>query len=49
MDGYLNNPGFPISANDQIAYNKLIAKLAHNRGKKILRNFFLHLEKIQKN
>ncbi|MFK0047071.1 endo alpha-1,4 polygalactosaminidase [Streptomyces sp. NPDC090741] len=32
MDGYRNTSGFPITAGDQLAYNRLIAKLAHDRG-----------------
>lgn len=32
VDGYTNNPGFPITAADQLAYNRLIANEAHIRG-----------------
>ncbi|WP_416967077.1 endo alpha-1,4 polygalactosaminidase [Streptomyces sp. 4F14] len=32
MDGYLNDTGFPLKAEDQLAYNRLIAGLAHDRG-----------------
>jgi hypothetical protein len=32
VDGYTNNPGFNFSANDQLAYNQLLATEAHNRG-----------------
>jgi len=32
MDGYLNKSGLPISAQDQLNYNRFIAKEAHNRG-----------------
>ncbi|MGW7101452.1 endo alpha-1,4 polygalactosaminidase [Streptomyces sp. NPDC054838] len=32
MDGYANSSGFPLTAADQLAYNRLIAKLAHDRG-----------------
>ncbi|MEU8943046.1 endo alpha-1,4 polygalactosaminidase [Streptomyces goshikiensis] len=32
MDGYLNTSGFPLTAADQLKYNRLIAKLAHDRG-----------------
>lgn len=32
VDGYTNNPGFPITAADQLAYNRLIANEAHLRG-----------------
>ncbi|MER5935576.1 endo alpha-1,4 polygalactosaminidase [Streptomyces sp. NPDC002054] len=32
MDGYRNTTGFPLTAADQLRYNRLIAKLAHDRG-----------------
>ncbi len=32
MDGYDNNTGFDLSANDQLAYNKFIANEARKRG-----------------
>ncbi|MEU9303563.1 endo alpha-1,4 polygalactosaminidase [Streptomyces sp. NPDC048269] len=32
MDGYENTSGFPLTAEDQLRYNRLIAKLAHDRG-----------------
>ncbi|MGW7295531.1 endo alpha-1,4 polygalactosaminidase [Streptomyces xiamenensis] len=32
MDGYINNPGFPLTKQDQIAYNLMISELAHERG-----------------
>ncbi|MEU3061058.1 endo alpha-1,4 polygalactosaminidase [Streptomyces subrutilus] len=32
MDGYRNATGFPLTAADQLAYNRLIARLAHDRG-----------------
>jgi hypothetical protein len=32
MDGYTNNTGFSLSANDQLAYNKFIANEARKRG-----------------
>ncbi|MGW7316411.1 endo alpha-1,4 polygalactosaminidase [Streptomyces sp. NPDC054854] len=32
MDGYDNPSGFPLTADDQLAYNRLIARLAHDRG-----------------
>ncbi|MFB7182621.1 endo alpha-1,4 polygalactosaminidase [Streptomyces sp. NPDC056257] len=32
MDGYRNTTGFPLTADDQLRYNRLIAKLAHDRG-----------------
>ncbi|MFI6643894.1 endo alpha-1,4 polygalactosaminidase [Streptomyces sp. NPDC050504] len=32
MDGYLNATGFPLTAADQLRYNRLIARLVHARG-----------------
>ncbi|MGW2619383.1 endo alpha-1,4 polygalactosaminidase [Streptomyces sp. NPDC001500] len=32
MDGYRNTTGFPIEAADQLRYNRLVARLAHQRG-----------------
>jgi len=32
MDGYANDTGFPISAADQLAFNRYVARLAHDRG-----------------
>ncbi|MFF1548804.1 endo alpha-1,4 polygalactosaminidase, partial [Streptomyces sp. NPDC058291] len=32
MDGYRNSTGFPIGAADQLRYNRLVARLAHERG-----------------
>ncbi|MFD7626208.1 endo alpha-1,4 polygalactosaminidase [Streptomyces sp. NPDC059851] len=32
MDGYTNDSGFPLTAEDQLLYNRLIARLAHERG-----------------
>lgn len=32
VDGYLNETGFPLDADDQLAYNRAVAKLAHERG-----------------
>ncbi|MFG2333733.1 endo alpha-1,4 polygalactosaminidase [Streptomyces sp. NPDC048604] len=32
MDGYANRTGFPLTAADQLRYNRLIARLAHERG-----------------
>jgi hypothetical protein len=32
MDGYTNNTGFSLSANDQLAYNKFIANESRKRG-----------------
>ncbi|MCC9704717.1 endo alpha-1,4 polygalactosaminidase [Streptomyces sp. MNU76] len=32
MDGYRNDTGFPLTAADQLRYNRLVARLAHERG-----------------
>lgn len=32
MDGYNNRTGFPLTAADQLRYNRLLASLAHERG-----------------
>ncbi len=32
MDGYTNNSGFALSADDQLVFNRLIANEAHNRN-----------------
>jgi hypothetical protein len=32
VDGYANDTGFPLTAADQIAYNRYLARLAHQRG-----------------
>ncbi|MGW3099715.1 endo alpha-1,4 polygalactosaminidase [Streptomyces sp. NPDC001102] len=32
MDGYRNKTGFRLTAADQLRYNRLLAKLAHDRG-----------------
>ncbi|MFF0202605.1 endo alpha-1,4 polygalactosaminidase [Streptomyces sp. NPDC005017] len=32
MDGYANDTGFPLTAADQLRYNRLIARLAQDRG-----------------
>ncbi|MFG2130470.1 endo alpha-1,4 polygalactosaminidase [Streptomyces sp. NPDC048751] len=32
MDGYDNTTGFPLEAADQLRYNRLVARLAHERG-----------------
>lgn len=32
MDAYRNKSGFPLTAEDQLKYNRLIARLAHDRG-----------------
>ena len=35
LDGYENKTGFPLSGNDQLAFNRYLAQAAHGRGLKI--------------
>ncbi len=32
VDGYTNDTGFPLTANDQLAFNRFLAREAHQRG-----------------
>ncbi|MFG3281605.1 endo alpha-1,4 polygalactosaminidase [Streptomyces sp. NPDC048111] len=32
MDGYANKTGFPLTSADQLAYNRMLAQIAHARG-----------------
>ncbi|POX40161.1 endo alpha-1,4 polygalactosaminidase [Streptomyces sp. Ru73] len=32
VDGYANRSGFPLTAADQLAFNRMVARLAHERG-----------------
>ena len=32
IDGYANSSGFPLTGNDQLAYNRFLADAAHQRG-----------------
>lgn len=32
VDGYTNNSGFPLTADDQLAFNRFVANEAHRRG-----------------
>ena len=32
LDGYTNRTGFPLTAADQLAFNRMVAALAHERG-----------------
>jgi hypothetical protein len=32
IDGYTNNPGFPLTATDQLTFNRWLADQAHQRG-----------------
>jgi hypothetical protein len=35
VDGYANDTGFPLTAQDQLTYNRMLAQLAHSRGMSI--------------
>jgi hypothetical protein len=35
VDGYANDTGFPLTAQDQLTYNRVLAGLAHERGMSI--------------
>ncbi|HEY0808320.1 MAG TPA: endo alpha-1,4 polygalactosaminidase [Pseudonocardiaceae bacterium] len=35
VDGYANDTGFPLTAQNQLAYNRMLAGLAHQRGMSI--------------
>ncbi|WP_406276553.1 endo alpha-1,4 polygalactosaminidase [Streptomyces sp. NBC_00191] len=32
LDAHLNDTGFPLTPDHQLAYNRMIARLAHDRG-----------------
>ena len=32
VDGYVNESGFPLKADDQLRFNRMLARLAHERG-----------------
>ena len=47
IDGYTNNTGFPLSANDQLLYNRWLADQAHARGLSIgLKNDLDQVEEL---
>jgi hypothetical protein len=47
MDGYLNDTGFDLTANDQLKYNKFIADEAHKRGLSVgLKNDLNQIEEL---
>ena len=35
IDGFLNDSGFPLSARDQLVFNRRLAEMAHDRGMSI--------------
>jgi len=48
VDGYTNDPGFPLTANDQLNYNSWLANEAHNRGLSVgLKNDIDQLQALQ--
>ncbi|WP_233585510.1 endo alpha-1,4 polygalactosaminidase [Corallococcus sp. CA054B] len=47
MDGFTNNTGFPLEANDQLHYNQTLAAEAHQRGLSIgLKNDLLQVQDL---
>lgn len=48
VDGYVNNSGFPLSGNDQLAYNRWLANQAHSRNLSVgLKNDLDQIEELQ--
>jgi len=48
MDGYINDPGFPLTFNDQLQYNQALAAAAHELGLAIgLKNDLDQVELLQ--
>jgi hypothetical protein len=48
VDGYANDSGFPLSADDQLTFNRRIAALAHERGMSVgLKNDLDQIEQLQ--
>lgn len=48
VDGYANDTGFPLSAEDQLTFNRRIAALAHERGMSVgLKNDLDQIEQLQ--
>jgi hypothetical protein len=48
LDGYANASGFPLTADQQLAYNRLMADLAHARGMSIgLKNDLDQLRELE--
>ncbi|MCQ6556229.1 endo alpha-1,4 polygalactosaminidase [Streptomyces sp. C10-9-1] len=44
LEGYANDTGFPLSADDQLRYNLMIAEIAHDRGLAVgLKNDLAHV------
>lgn len=48
VDGYANDTGFPLSAGDQLAFNRFLAEAAHARGLSIgLKNDLDQVEELE--
>jgi hypothetical protein len=48
VDGYINDTGFPLGADDQLTFNRRIAALAHERGMSVgLKNDLDQIEQLQ--
>ena len=48
IDGYANSTGFPLSAQDQLAFNRFLAEAAHARGLSIgLKNDLDQVEELE--
>ncbi|GAA1542602.1 endo alpha-1,4 polygalactosaminidase [Kribbella lupini] len=48
VDGYANDTGFPLTADDQLTFNRRIAALAHERGLSVgLKNDLDQIEQLQ--
>lgn len=49
VEGYQNHPGFPLTGRQQLAYNKMIARLAHKRGLAVgLKNDLGQIKKLHR-
>ncbi|MGK5531822.1 endo alpha-1,4 polygalactosaminidase [Streptomyces sp. URMC 129] len=47
LDGHLHDTGFPLTGADQLAYNRMIAELAHDRGLSVgLKNDLPHVPEL---
>lgn len=47
VEGYTNDTGFPLTASDQLAYNRMIAHIAHARGLSVgLKNDLQQIPKL---
>jgi hypothetical protein len=47
VDGYANESGFPLTADVQLRYNRMLARLAHERGLGVaLKNDLVQVENL---